>query len=60
MLAAWSIDAARSGETLAEYVSVRALRAPKNTVAFEAAAAERGNSIGEWIYAAMIAAITAR
>jgi hypothetical protein len=60
MLAGWSIDAARLGETLAEYVSVRAVRAPDDAVALEAAAAERGYSLGEWIYAAVVAAITAR
>lgn len=59
ILTAWALDAAGAGVGLDEVVSEYVLEAPTDIVKWEAAAAESGRGLGEWIYAGALA-LTAR
>lgn len=54
MVTAWSIDAAAEGLTLDEFVNARALEAPTVAASWEASSAERGQSLGEWMFEALV------
>jgi hypothetical protein len=54
MVTAWSIDAAAEALTLQEFVNARALEAPRAAASWEALSAERGQSLGEWIFEALV------
>jgi hypothetical protein len=50
LVAAWSLDASRSGADLTSWVVERITNAPDSAVAWEAAAADAGATLGEWIW----------
>jgi hypothetical protein len=50
IVSAWSVAATTAGETISEYVAARVDDAPDGLARWEAAAAELGRSLGEWIY----------
>jgi hypothetical protein len=54
MITAWSIDAAADGLTLDEFVNARALDAPAVAISWEASSAQRGQSLGEWVFEALV------
>jgi hypothetical protein len=54
MITAWSIDAAADGLTLDEFVNARALDAPAGAISWEASSAQRGQSLGEWVFEALV------
>jgi hypothetical protein len=54
MVTAWSIDAAADSQTLEEFVNARALDAPAGAASWEAASAERGQSLGEWMFELLV------
>jgi hypothetical protein len=54
MVTAWSIDAAAETLTLEEFVNERALEAPEAAMSWEALSAERGQSLGEWMFEALL------
>jgi hypothetical protein len=55
MATAWSIDAAADALTLERFVNARALEAPAVATVWEASSAERGQSLGEWMFEALLA-----
>ena len=57
LLAGWSIGAVAAAATISDYVSGLALRVPPHVVAWEVAAAERGQPLAEWIYAETLRAL---
>lgn len=59
LLTAWALEAAQVAVDLSEFVSARVVEAPLECVTWEAAAAEEGRSLAEWIYAQTLA-LTAR
>jgi hypothetical protein len=56
----WAITAANLGLPLPVWIGQRIRSAPSGVVAWEAAAAERGNGLGEWIYANALRLATER
>jgi hypothetical protein len=50
VVAAWSLGAARSGSDLTAWVADRITNAPAGAVEWEAAAADTGATLGEWIW----------
>jgi hypothetical protein len=54
--AAWTLEAARAARTLDGWIASRLDHAPSGATAWEAEAASRGLSIGEWAYNCWLAA----
>ena len=60
VLSGWSVGAAAAGVDLSTYVSRALEQAPDGVASWEAAAAARGLSLGEWIWQSTVHYLTAR
>lgn len=60
MVAAWSIAAAEAAMAISTYVATIVKRVPPRVAEWEAAAAERGQPLAEWIYAVGLRALKER